>query len=198
MIERIFGKRWLHDLFNSRHEPGGSSIGGQFARAADNGAGMGGGNGGLSEDQKLTASMTDSYEKIAKPTILAKQLADETVLKDITIGTERQIKYAKDLRDGFVKTIKSRENNLPVQSALRKSERGDRLNDLEVSAIANDAWDRRTIWFVNTSDAKKVIDWFAGTEGQIRKSDSIGRYKDIIRRPERWKYENGGWKQIFK
>ena len=33
MIERILGKTWLHDLFNSRHEAAGSSIGGQFARA---------------------------------------------------------------------------------------------------------------------------------------------------------------------
>jgi len=42
MIERILGKRWIADLFNPHHEPGGSPIGGQFARAADNGAGMGG------------------------------------------------------------------------------------------------------------------------------------------------------------
>jgi len=52
MIERIFGKTWIADLFNSRHEPGGSAIGGQFARAADTGAGAGGGTvGGASERQ---------------------------------------------------------------------------------------------------------------------------------------------------
>ena len=62
MIERILGKRWIADLFNPHHEPGGSSIGGQFARAADNGAGMGGGASEQSDDEK-TAEANTAYEE---------------------------------------------------------------------------------------------------------------------------------------
>ena len=43
ILERVLGNDWITDLFNPNHEPGGSPIGGQFARAADTGAGMGGG-----------------------------------------------------------------------------------------------------------------------------------------------------------
>ena len=48
------------ELFNSRHEPGGSPIGGRFARTADTGAGMGG---GAASDDPNYSRLTDALVK---------------------------------------------------------------------------------------------------------------------------------------
>ena len=144
----------------------------------------------------MTTSTTDTWEKLAKPTVRAAQITAETALAEITIGTEKQIKYANDLRNNFVKTISPREHDAPVRWAVVKQEKGQALTSQDAALLANDAWDRRTIAIVNTNDAKTIIDWFVDVKAQINKNDSVNRYASIIRNPTKWTYANGGWKQI--
>lgn len=139
-------------------------------------------------------STTDTWEKLAKPEIRAKQIADEATWTEVTVGTEKQIKFANDLRSNFVKEISNQDNDLPVRWAVIKQERGERLETLDYGRLAEDAWNRRTLAVVNTADAKVIIDWFVSPAGQARRIDSLSMYKHIIRFPSKWAYDSRkGW-----
>ena len=141
---------------------------------------------------------TDTTQKLAQPTVRAKQIAEETQFAEIVTGTEKQIKFANDLRNEFMKSVISIENDSPVRWAvIKQTERGERLSDLDVQWLATDAWNRRTINAINTSDSKKIIDWFVSLDGQRRKIDTISRYEHIIRYPAKWQFDNKkGWVRI--
>ena len=140
-------------------------------------------------------STTDTYEKLATPAKLAKELADEITFVEITEGTEKQVKYANDLRETFLSNVKAIQNDSNVRWSVIKQERGEKLTNLEVRDLALDAWNRRVIYIVNTNDAKKIIDHFVSNIA--KKIDAITRYQHIISNPAKWIFDGKSWKQIF-
>ncbi len=144
-------------------------------------------------------STTDTHEKLAKPEIRAKQIAENTEFAEITEGSEKQIKYANDLRKVFLSKITNQENDAIVRWAvIKQTERGERLTKLDVFALATDAWNRRAINMINTNDAKKIIEHFVSVEGKQRMLDTINRYDGIISRPEKWAFDGKKWIQNYK
>ena len=138
----------------------------------------------------------DSHEKLATPEKRAKQRAEETKFSDITVGTDKQIQFAKDLRSNFLSDIKNKANDANVRWAVvKQTERNEKLNDQDIFYLARDAWNRRSLNILNTNDAKKIIDFFKSIDGQVKMNNAITRYQGIITSPEKWLYsETGGWK----
>ena len=103
LLDTILGNAWVAHFFNPYHEPGGSPTGGQFARAADNGAGMGGSppataKTGETTQDELDVKLTDVQKRIRE--IQHKQ--DALVKKHM--GTRGRVKAnwpsdAQDERD---------------------------------------------------------------------------------------------------
>jgi len=154
------------------------------------------------EAEKIESSdgkwwIMDSHGKLATPEKRAKQRAEETKFLDITVGTDKQIQFAKDLRSDFLIDIKNKAGDANVRWAVvKQTERNEKLNDLDISYLARDAWNRRSLNILNTNDAKKIIDFFKSIDGQVKMNNAITRYQGIIRSPEKWTYsETGGWKR---
>ena len=88
---------------------------------------------------------------------------------EITVGTEKQITFANDLRARFVAGIMGETAKNTVWYARRGN--GD------LDTIANDYINYNTINKINTPDAKAIIDRFCSEKSQ---SAIIDRKLDII------------------
>lgn len=142
-------------------------------------------------------STTSSVEALSKPEMTARQMAEAATWLAITEGSEKQIKFAQELREKFLRSDGvSKQVAANVRWAvIKQAERGERLEKSDIAMLATDAWNRRTVEAINTSNAKTIIDWFVGLEADRRRLDSLGRYEHIITYPQKWEYSNG-WKRI--
>lgn len=138
----------------------------------------------------------DSYEKIARPKKSAGEYASGINYPEITEGTEKQIKFAQDLRKEFLSSIQGKENAANIRWAvIKQTKKNEKLDKLDVSRLATDAWDRRTVHTINTNNAKVIIDHFKSLESQQKRISAIGRYENIINYPQKWEFDGKKWKQ---
>lgn len=153
--------------------------------------------GGSSSPSVSSGSTTDTYEKLATPQKRASEIIKETNYPEITQGTDKQIKYAQDLRSNFIANTTASEADANVRWAvIKQTQRHEPLSDSDIRYLANDAWNRRTAVAINTADAKKIIDHFSSPIGQQREIDAKGRYQNIIKYPKNWAYDaKKGWQR---
>lgn len=144
------------------------------------------------------ASTTDTWTKLAQPEKYAADMVSEISYPEITEGTEKQIKFAKDLRDNWLADVTHRDNAARVRWAVIKQTRNERLSDMDIRDLAHDAWNRRLSSILNTTNAKTIIDALASSniEGEKKRLDAISRYKHIIRFPAKWNFDGKKWVRI--
>lgn len=133
---------------------------------------------------------TPTLQELSHPQKSAGQIAQEIEWIEITEGTEKQIKFAKDLRNSWLSEITGREYIAKVRWASIQEKITNRL---DYSRLANDAWNRQAIAKLNTSSAKIIIDFFKDAETQATKNDTINRYTHVIQYPEKWNFDGKKW-----
>lgn len=151
----------------------------------------GGGNG------DIPGATTKTWQDLAHPTKTAGEIAKEVEWVDITDGTDKQIKFANDLRNNWLSDITHRETIAKVKYAARQEKIIDKL---DYSRLANDAWNRRAIskGFLNKTSAKEIIDFFKDPKRQATKNDMVGKYAHIIQYPAQWKFSGTAWERVNK
>lgn len=111
--------------------------------------------------------------KLTRQDVMSRATANEYLatlsLPEITVGTDKQIAYANDLRNGFVRTIAS--------DAYASLVWGARRGFAKLDAVADDYINYNTITKINTADAKAIIDRFCDQKVQAA---IIDRKIDII------------------
>lgn len=139
---------------------------------------------------------TATWEGLAQPSETAQDILNRTELKEITEGSEKQIKYAKDLRDNFISSISGREYQANVRWAvIKQTGRNEKLDHSDIWRLANDAWNRRIVNYLNTNNAKTVIDIFKSSDWNIKQSNAITRYSDVIENPDKWNFNGSSWQK---
>jgi hypothetical protein len=135
---------------------------------------------------------TKTWQDLAHPQKSAGEMAKEIEWVEITEGTEKQIKFANDLRNSWLSEITHRETIAQVKYAARQEKITDRL---DYSRLAKDAWNRRTITngLLNTNSARAIIDFFKSEKMQMLKHDMTGNYEHIIRFPNKWNFNGEKW-----
>jgi len=173
---------------NQHRDPKGTETGGQWTDEGSNKKWEGNPIGGK------------TWKELAMPEKSAGDYVNEVdgKLEPITEGSEKQIKYANDLRDEFVSRIANRNTIANVRGARLHMERGEDMKDMDISILAQDAFDRNTLRIINSPNAKIVIDRLKpDLQVQMKFSDLLGKYKDIIRYPFIYQYDDKkGWIRI--
>lgn len=148
---------------------------------------------------------TTTWKELAQPEKTAGQIALETNWVEITDGTEKQIKFANDLRSQWIADVTHHANIANVRYAVVEQIQNDvdltspvnrTSKKLDYSYLANDAYNRRAVKMLNTNNAKAIIDFFKDIKAQSNRSDAISRYDHIIRYPEKWHYDGKKWVRI--
>lgn len=137
---------------------------------------------------------TTSWQELRHPSQSATQMAQGIEWCEIIEGTEKQIKFAKDLRNAWLSKITHRDYAANVRWAAQK----DRLETLDYSRLAKDAWNRRTITkgLLNTASAKDIIKFFKDVKSQKTENTMIGNYEHIIRFPKQWNFDGKKWVRV--
>lgn len=152
-------------------------------------------------------STTDTWQKLAQPEKTAGEIAREIEWVEITEGTEKQIKFAKDLRYEWIAQIIDHRNiaNVryavveQVQNGLDLTSIANRTSRrLEYSYLAQDAVNRRAIHILNTSNAKAIIDYFKDIKSQANENDRLHRFEAVIRRPAEYQFDGKRWAKVTK
>lgn len=147
---------------------------------------------------------TTTWKELAQPKKTAGQIARETEWVEITEGTEKQIKFANDLRNQWIADVTDRTNIANVQYAVvEQTQNGVDLTSyssrtsgkMDYYWLAKDAYNRKAINTLNTNSAKAVIDFLLDTK---YRSDAISRYDHIIRFPSQWSFDGKKWIRINK
>jgi len=111
--------------------------------------------------------------KLTRQDVMSRVAANEYLatisLPEITVGTDKQIAYANDLRNRFVSALMGETAKNMVWYARRGN------GDLET--LANDYINYNTINKINTADAKAIIDRFCSEKTQAA---IIDRRLDVI------------------
>lgn len=137
---------------------------------------------------------TKTWQDLAHPQTVAGEMAREIKWIEVTEGTEKQIKFANDLRFAWLSEITNPQSIAQVKYAARQEKITDRL---DYSRLANDAWNRRAIarGFLNTASAKDIINFFKDAKMQATKNDMVGKYAHIIQYPAQWKFDGERWQR---
>lgn len=152
-------------------------------------------------------STTDTWQKLAQPEKTAGEIAREITWTEITEGSEKQIKFANDLRYEWIANIIDHRNiaNVryavveQVQNGLDLTSVANRTSRrLEYSYLAKDAVNRRAIGILDTSNAKEIIDYFKDIKAQATQNDLLNKYDKIIRRPAEYQHDGKRWIQVAK
>lgn len=152
-------------------------------------------------------STTDTWQKLAQPEKTAGQIAQEIDWVEITEGSEKQIKFANDLRSEWIANVTHHGNiaNVryavveQVQNGLDLASIANRTSRrLEYSYLATDAVNRRAINILNSSSAKAVIDYFKDIKSQMTQNDLRNKYDMIIRRPAEFQHNGKQWIKVTK
>lgn len=152
-------------------------------------------------------STTDTWQKLAQPEKTAGEIAREIDWVEITEGTEKQIKFAKDLRYEWIATVidhgdiahvryavvEQVQNGIDLTSIANRTSRR-----LEYGRLAKDAVNRRAINILNTNNAKAIIDYFKDIKSQAAQNDLRNKYDMIIRRPAEFQHNGKQWMQATK
>lgn len=150
-------------------------------------------------------STTDTWQKLAQPEKTAGEIALETNWIEITEGSEKQIKFANDLRNEWIESITNQHNITPVRYAVvEQVQNGVDLTSianrnsrrLDYSYLAKDALNRLLINVLNTNDAKRIIDSFKDATRQAKQLDLINTYDKVIRRPAEYQYNGKRWMRV--
>jgi len=140
-----------------------------------------------------------TYQQISTPDKRASYYAKEIKMEPITVGTEKQIKYADDLRSDFIERLSEPGNDAVIRWAVIKQEsRNEPLTDTEKRLLAHDAYNRILLNKINTNDARNIINRFVDVSYKIRVSDIISKYIRIINdKGIGWNYIEGkGWNKL--
>lgn len=152
-------------------------------------------------------STTNTWQKLAQPEKTAGEIARETNWVEITEGSEKQIKFANDLRNEWIASVTNQANIANVRYAVvQQVQNGLDLmsvtncssNRLEYSYLAKDAVNRRIINVINTNDAKTIIDFFKDAKQQATWNDLRNTYDKVIRRPANFEFNGKRWIQVAK
>lgn len=146
---------------------------------------------------------TTTWKDLAQPEKSAGEIALETKFVEITEGTEKQIKFANDLRSAWIADVTNRANIANVRYAvIEQIQNGVDLTSpvnrarLAYTYLAKDAYNRMAIKMLNTSNAKAIIDFFKSPSAQSNRIDTISRFDNIIRYPKKWAYDGKKWVRI--
>jgi hypothetical protein len=111
--------------------------------------------------------------KITRQDIISRITASEYLatisLPEITVGTDKQIAYANDIRNEFVRSI--------IGETAKNMVRYARRGNGDLNTLATDYINYNTITKINTSDAKAIIDRFCDQKVQAA---IIDRKLDIV------------------
>jgi len=152
-------------------------------------------------------STTDTWQKLAQPEKTAGEIAQEIDWIEITEGSEKQIKFANDLRSEWIVNVSNRGNiaNVryavveQVQNGLDLTSVANRTSRrLEYSYLAKDAVSRRAISILNSNNAKAIIDYFKDVKAQAAQNDCYNLYDKVIRRPAEYQHNGKRWMQATK
>lgn len=147
-------------------------------------------------------STTDTWKKLAQPEKTAGEMVKEIAWTEVTEGTEKQIKFANDLRNEWISDVTHPANMANVKYAVvQQTQNGLDLasfsirssNRREYFDLSHDAENRRAIRILNTNNAKAIIDYFKDTKSQQARIDNVNKYDGVIRYPEKYQHDGKRW-----
>lgn len=152
-------------------------------------------------------STTDTWQKLAQPEKTAGEIAREIDWVEITEGSEKQIKFARDLRYEWIANVIDHATIAQVRYAVvEQVQNGVDLTSianrtsrrLEYIYLAKDAVNRRAINILNTNNAKAIIDYFKDIKSQAAQNDCYNLYDKVIRRPAEHQHNGKRWMKVTK
>lgn len=152
-------------------------------------------------------STTNTWQKLAQPEKTAGEIAREIEWIEITEGSEKQIKFANDLRSEWIANVTDHRSIANVRYAVVEQVQNDldltsvanrTSRRLEYSYLAKDALNRLLINVLNTNDAKRIIDSFRDEKRLANQLDLINTYDKVIRRPAEYQHDGKRWVRAAK
>lgn len=120
----------------------------------------------------------NSIEELKNPEMKSYDYAEGMIndMPEITKGTEKQIKFAKDLRKDFLSQLVNRDNKASIRWAFLHAD-----EEKNYRRIAEDAMNRIMLRKMATNDAKEIINVFCDNNAKIKQDSRIIDFIKILK-----------------